>query len=147
MNWTRAMMEENYPQCSKAVALIKATHAESHFLWLTRSSASEWRDASEPQVEWSGNGGGGPGITLGSVCGKTVALSLSVDNVGGAPVCFYDVVTQMVDEAMVDKFIAQAFPGVALFKAETFDDFIADLDNLRELDAARNPGARRSAPR
>lgn len=106
-------------------------------LWMTRSNASSWRASGEPGIEWRGNGGGGPGICIGWVAEMPVNISLSIDSVGGVPVCIYEMVSQMVDDEMAERFLDQAFPGVARFAAESFDDFVEQLGALRSLADAK----------
>lgn len=91
-----------------AIYHIEASNAERHFLWCDHSTRSP--RPTEYTVEWSGIGAHGYLMTVGHVGELPVCVSLTLDEIAGKPVLFYEPTSRVVDHQMIEEWFAANLP-------------------------------------
>jgi hypothetical protein len=134
----------------KTEYLVEADHDHTMFLW------EEWsKDAHElgsrdpynrPRLTWEQMN---PGcvVQVGALDERPVMLSLAWVKIGGALICFYYGMSQVVDHLMIEKYLDATFKGVPRTDVANFGHAVEaiqrrDPDNVVEIEESKRPFGR-----
>src|SRR5688572_12081284 len=95
------------PRLKAAVYVVEATSFERHSLWLQHSSEAAAHRWGEGEEEWSGRGGSGWLVEVGTLAGFPVNMHVSFDSINGGLVLFWEGVSRVVDSEMLEAWLRE----------------------------------------
>lgn len=122
------------PRRLAAAYVIEANDAERHFLWLLNSKVALERGwgtgGFAGGIDWPDVSSSSWGTMIGEMDGRRIVVITTFDTICGVPVVFWHPSSQLVDHAMIEKWLPTMFPAYERrlrCDAANFAHFIAHL--------------------
>ena len=98
---------------SKVAFVVEATHCERYFLWTRKGERLQWQPATSGRMTQIGQVRvcDNDGVSNASLA--PITLTMSIEDIMGAPVLFWEATSQVVDYHRVTEWLTQNVPAYA----------------------------------